>query len=303
MAWAELSDVRCYYESLGEGDPVLLVQGLGNTCRSWDELTPELAAQFSVIVMDHFGIGRSESRRTPRTLADYAVSFVELLDELQLDRVHVVGISLGGIMAQRLAMDHPQRVDRLVLISCTHHFGPYLTEMATLLGKAARYFPYKTFLRTMELLGTGPCYLDEHPWRVNEQVQAKSECHVSRLAVAHQLRALSASDPAPADFKILSPTLVIGGEFDPLIPSVYAKKMAHDIPDSRLMIIPGCGHNPVTERPDVVVPAIIDFLGEESVSRKHRSFMDELSSHLRHPFPARELRPHTATQVSHDWSH
>src|SRR6476469_5644647 len=134
MAWAELSDVRCYYEVLGHGDPLLLISGLGLTCRTWEQVAPELAQHFSLILLDNRGIGQSQAKRPPRSLADYSADVVELLDELQLDRVHVLGLSLGGIIAQRVAVDHPGRVDRLVLVSCTDSFSPYLQQTAHILA-------------------------------------------------------------------------------------------------------------------------------------------------------------------------
>src|SRR5438445_3402106 len=111
MAWAHLTDVRCYYEVLGHGDPLLLIPGLGVTSRIWEPVLPELARSFSVIAIDNRGVGRSAAKRHPSTLRDFASDVVELLDHLQLDRAHVLGLSLGGMIAQRLAEDHPTRVD------------------------------------------------------------------------------------------------------------------------------------------------------------------------------------------------
>src|SRR5215213_3009490 len=101
MAWADLSDVRCYYELLGDGPPLVLVPGLGGHCRMWDPIAPELARHFSLILIDNRGIGRSAPKRKPRSLADYSADIAELLDTLQVDRAHVLGLSLGGIIAQR----------------------------------------------------------------------------------------------------------------------------------------------------------------------------------------------------------
>src|SRR4051794_33192049 len=136
MAFAELTDVRCYYEVLGEGDPLLLVAGLGTTCRVWDAVAPDLARHFSVILVDNRNVGRSAGRRTPKTVADLAADLVELLDELQVDAAHVLGVSLGGIIAQRLAIDHPGRVSRLVLVSTAARFTPYLRAVSMLLGRS-----------------------------------------------------------------------------------------------------------------------------------------------------------------------
>src|SRR5260370_23826339 len=113
MPWADLTDVRLYYELLGEGESVLLISGLGANCRSWDPIAPDLAEHFSLIIPDNRDVGKSAGKRKPHALTDFSADLVELLDRLQLDRVHVIGISLGGVIAQRLAIDHPDRMNRL----------------------------------------------------------------------------------------------------------------------------------------------------------------------------------------------
>jgi 3-oxoadipate enol-lactonase len=260
MAWANLSDVRCYYELLGEGEPLLLIPGLGGSCRVWDSLAPLLANNFSLILIDNRGLGRSESKRKPRTLADYSADIAELLDKLQLDRVHVLGLSLGGIIAQRFAIDHAPRVHRLVLVSCTDKFSAYLLRITALLGHSLRRFPRKVFVQMMELLCTAPLYLDANVEQIDRESDQRCKSGVPARAIATQLRALLRSEVAPVDYRITSPTLVVAGEHDALIPNCYAKLMAEKIPDSRFVLIPGAGHNPMQEMPDTVMPLITRFL-------------------------------------------
>ena len=262
MAWADLSDVRCYYEILGQGAPLLLIPGLGMTCRSWDEVLPELARHFTLILPDNRGIGLSAAKRQPRSLADFSADLLELLDHLQLDRARVMGLSLGGIIAQRLAIDHPSRVERLVLISCAHQFSPYLRQIALLLHHALRRFPAEMFARAVELLGTSPLYLDAHEQLVERRLRAKCGAVADRSTLALQLRCLACSDFEEGDYRNLGPTLVIAGEDDRLIPACYAAKMAEKIPGSRFVLIRGAGHNPLQECPEEVLPRIIDFLTE-----------------------------------------
>src|SRR5688572_31764869 len=104
MAWADLTDVRCYYELMGQGEPLLLIPGLGVTSSVWDPVACELAEHFSLILMDNRGMGRSVPKREPATLNDYCSDIIELLDHLQVERAHVMGLSLGGVIAHRLAI-------------------------------------------------------------------------------------------------------------------------------------------------------------------------------------------------------
>jgi len=266
MPCAELSDIRCYYELLGDGEPLLLIPGLGGTLRLWDPVAPELAQRFSCSITDNRGMGRSIARRSPGYLRDYVSDLVELLDYLQLDRAHVLGVSLGGVIAQHLAIDHPSRVDRLVVVSSSNFFTPYLKQMALLLAQGLRHFKKEDFVRMMELLATSPKFHDDNAELVEQRVKFKTS-NVSRGSLATQLRCLACSDKTPEQYRIDAPTLVIGGEFDPIIPSCYSKSMASMIPDSRFELIDGAGHNPLIDDAQRVVPMIVDFLSERDANR------------------------------------
>lgn len=268
MPFAETSDATLFYELKGRGEPLLLIAGLGSTCTTWDDIAPELERDFSLIISDHRGIGRSHAKRPPSTLRDYSADLLELLDQLQVDSAHVVGVSLGGIIAQRFAVDHPQRVKRLVLVSCAHRFGPYLREMARLLGETLRRFPRRLYGRTLEVLSRSPMFLDAHPSRLEEAEQHIEEEPVPRSAVARQLRCLEVSEPRPGEFNIHHPTLVIAGEYDSLIPACYSEQMAQLIPGSRYMLIRRAGHNPLAEHPERLTPIIRRFLRTGRVGRE-----------------------------------
>lgn len=266
MPYAELSDVRCYYEIAGQGDPLLLVPGLGVTCRSWDAIAPELGRHFTLILPDNRGLGQSIAKRQPHSLADYASDMVELLDHLQIDRAHVMGLSLGGIISQRFAIEHPSYVERLVLVSCADRFSPYLKQMAIMLKNALRRFPWEAFVQSMELLGSSPTFVDANEKAVEERVKAKCGMKVDRLTVANQLRCLACSEVEPEHYKIAPPTLIIAGEQDQLIPCCYGKKMSEKITGSRFVAIPDCGHNPFQEKPAEMLKHVVGFLNESRVS-------------------------------------
>jgi pimeloyl-ACP methyl ester carboxylesterase len=260
MPYAELQDVRCYYELLGSGDPLLLIPGLGSTCATWDSVAGELSEAFTLIMPELRGVGRSTAKRPARNLSHLVSDLIELLDYLQLDQTHVLGQSLGGIVAQRLAIDHPGRVNRLVLLSTGHRFGEYTREIARLLGNALRYFPRDSYERTFELLGTSPYYLDSHPEAMETKLRRAHNAGTPRKAIIRQLRCLGLNDVAGRDYHILAPTLVLSGDSDSLIPPVYGERMADDIWNATFEVIPQCGHNMFTEKPHVVLPKIKKFL-------------------------------------------
>lgn len=261
MPYAMLTDAQMYYEVVGTGEPVLLLPGMGATCRLIDPIMAPLHDEgFCLIGVDHRGVGQSVARRPVHTLHDYACDLIELLDHLQIDRTHVVGLSLGGIIAQRFAIDHPTRVDRLVLISCAHQFGPYLREMTLLVGNMLRHFSRRNFARALDMLSAGPRYIDADPQRLDRHVADYCSVNASRKDIARQLCALGASDPRPGEYRIVNPTLVIAGEYDRLIPPCYQRDMARVIDQSIFMLIREGGHNPLLECPEALVNVICRYL-------------------------------------------
>jgi pimeloyl-ACP methyl ester carboxylesterase len=260
MPQIELTDIRMHYELSGSGEAVLLLPGLGQTARVWDPIVPILAEHFSVIQIDNRGIGQSVQKRAARRLDDYVADCVELLDALQVNRAHVVGMSFGGVLAQRFAADHPQRVDRLVLISTTGHSSIYLRHMALLLGQALRHFPLRMFYQTIELLGTSPVHYDAHEADIEDMLTQRVTTRVTRRVLANQLRCLVSTTSARNGRPITAPTLVLAGEYDSLIPNCYGKQLAAELADGKFVLIEGCGHSPVAECPQVCGEAICGFL-------------------------------------------
>jgi pimeloyl-ACP methyl ester carboxylesterase len=192
-------------------------------------------------------------------LRDYVADLVERMDYLQLDRAHVLGVSLGGVIARRLAADHPSRVDRLVLVSCTDQFSPYLRQVMGLLGGLARGRSLEAFARALETLGTSPEFYDAHAAESEQRVRDK--CHETGPGViGRQLACLAREAEGGHVDPVSAPTLVVAGEYDPLIPACYARAMAARIPGSRFLLVPGAGHNPLQESAERVGRELIHFL-------------------------------------------
>src|SRR5579859_5668790 len=140
MSFAQNGSVRIAYEARGAGEAVLFVHGLAYDRRGWGPLPDLLAEDFRVLLVDNRGVGESDAPPGPYTVEMLAADAVTVLDAEGLERAHVLGVSLGGFIAQEIALSYPERVDRLVLVS-TSPGGPNQHPMPAEGLDAFRRFP------------------------------------------------------------------------------------------------------------------------------------------------------------------
>ena len=272
MPFADLSDVRCRFEIMGNGDPLLMIAGLGSSCEKWGSVAQQLAQSFTLILVDNRNMGQSVRPSNAAMSGGSDRRLCRIARSSSARPCPCSGIIPGRHHSQRLAIDHPSRVDRLVLISCTNRFGPYLREMAKLLEMTLRKFPFEYFRRTMEVLATSPEYFDTHCDEIEAAIRASGSSNEHRVAIARQLRCLGSDEVASADeYRIQSPTLVLAGARDMLIPSMYARQMADEIPGSEFMLLDACGHDPMQEKPEIAIPRIAEFLSRSSHAAHNRA--------------------------------
>lgn len=256
---ARNGDVSIGWESHGEGEPVLLIHGLGYGRWGWEPLLPLLAARFHTISFDNRGIGESSVPPGPYTAAEMAGDAVCVLDAAGVGRAHVVGTSLGGMVAQELAIEHPERVDRLVLIATTPgtpHGHPMPEVTVRLLTEAQQWEPQVALRRFVEnALGPEP----------DPAVVDRIMTH--RLALPQDPAGWAAQAAAGTTYaggdrarRIESSTLVISGTEDRVVDHRNAAVLAGLIDRCAVHLIPGAGHLPYWEQPQEVADAIIDFL-------------------------------------------
>jgi pimeloyl-ACP methyl ester carboxylesterase len=242
-----------YWESTGEGPPVLLIMGLGLSGGAWWRTVPVLSRRFRVITFDNRGVGRSHSRRysfTTEAMADDAVS---VLDAAGVAHAHVYGISLGGMAAQQLALRHPARTASLVL-GATHPGGPravapddqvleFLHRRPDLPDDEAAWasVPYNYGRRFR--LGGGA--------RIAEDIAQRLAHPFPADAYRAQLYAARLHNCLGRLSRVRVPTLIVHGRDDRMIPARNAELLASRIPASELRILPHSGHLYPTEQPDV----------------------------------------------------
>lgn len=269
MPFAPSNGVELYYETLGSGPPLLLIMGIGSPSLYWPPgMLEHLAKRFRVIVFDNRDIGRSTilkgvrfpspaklmakrlaglSVEAPYTLSDMADDCIGLLDHLNVDRAHVAGMSMGGMIAQELALGHPERVASLTSVSSTtgsRRFVGTPSAMRALLGPVPRSRE-EAGLRGLEacrVIGSGA--LAESDAVLRSRFEEAYDQSPSRSGFGRQFAAMLASGSRShrlAELRL--PTLVVHGDLDPLIPSSAGRATAELIPGAVLQVVSGMGHD------------------------------------------------------------
>jgi 3-oxoadipate enol-lactonase len=245
-----------------DGTPLLLVQGLGYTADMWFRILPGLSSNRRTIRFDNRGVGRSNVPPTPWSITDMADDAVAVMDAAGVDRVNVFGVSMGGLIAQELALDHPDRVERLVL-GGTHPGGRDAVRMDP---AAAMMLMDRTPGTAREAAVASVPFLyaeDTNRDDIDVDIDVRVRYPMRASAYFGQLDAMrrheGTLDRLP---KLTAPTLVIHGREDRLVKPRNAEIIAAAIPGARLTLIDGAGHVFWTDRPEQTVALVTQFLAE-----------------------------------------
>lgn len=271
MPTIHANGIEIYYETHGEGEPLLLHPGFGCTVEVYWANAPELARHFRVIVLDPRGAGRSstgDATATPKTFADDAVA---VLDAERIASAHVFGTSFGGMMAQHIALEHPQRVRRLVL-ACTTAGGPqHVLPPAENLLKfhaASEIADPVAAVRSTYALNYSDAYFAAHDVEIVQRALAHPELRSTPEGRATQIAAVQLHDTQARLRDIACPTFVAHGTDDGTVPVENGRVLAAGIPGARFKLYPGGRHLFFMECADRLNADIIGFLRGEPVSAK-----------------------------------
>lgn len=244
MPFTDAPGFRMAYEVRGTGFPLLLINGLGSDRGEWLCQVPAFAKRFRVIAFDNRGSGESGSPPGPYTTAEMADDAKALLTFLEVERAHVVGVSLGGMIAQEVALRHPERVERLVL-ACTAPGGDVsarpLPETLAVFARAPGGDREAELRRTIPFLYTDRLRR-ERPREVEAFIARRLSAPSSPEGYAAQLSAAVGHSAGDRLKGIRSPTLVIAGTADLLVPPVNSERIAQRIPGAKLVLLPGAPH-------------------------------------------------------------
>jgi 3-oxoadipate enol-lactonase len=233
--------------------------GLGYSSCMWYRTRPILAARYRTIAPDNRGVGQSEMPAGPYPIALMASDAVAVLDAAGIERAHVFGISMGGMIAQELALQNPSRVRSLIL-GCTACGGPHAVrakpEVNQMLMARAKMTREQAAEAAIPFI-----YDPETPReKIDEDLAVRRPWFAHPDAYSAQLQGILAWEAYSRLHAIVAPTLVIHGEADQLVPPGNGELIAQRIPGAKLVLIPHAGHIFTTDQPEASHEAILDFL-------------------------------------------
>lgn len=264
MAQVDIGDIELYYREWGDGPPLILIMGFTANCDWWpSEFIQSLSRKYRVFAIDNRGAGRSPAGRKRFTISQGADDLAAFMDALEIPKAHIFGISMGGMIAQAMAIRHRDRIDGLVL-GCTMP-RPITGFLAGLPGQAklALSYLFDSKIRARPWIVNimfSHAFLDENTGMTNEFLAMARKAKITSKGWWRQLRAMIRFSAMPYLKAFDLPTLVISGDCDLLVAPVHSKRLAQFIPNAELVILNGPGHGFVGEMPVDSAGHIIRFL-------------------------------------------
>jgi (E)-2-((N-methylformamido)methylene)succinate hydrolase len=247
-----------FYQDEGQGQAVVLIHGVGADASSWDRIAADLAGRFRVLRLDLRGHGRSGHIEGDCSLDDFVRDVIDVLDAEQIARAHMVGFSLGGMIAQALALDHADRVDRLILLSAVAGRSAEERERVRQRLEILRTQGVEAISGAAQERWFTPAFIERNPDLVRARMAQLKDNHAPSYRAAYTVFCLS--DLGERLHAIRHPTLVATGEHDLGSNTRMARYMHEQIPGSKLHILPELRHSVLVEAPDRITALLRDFL-------------------------------------------
>lgn len=269
MSVIQVNGIDLFYTLQGssENEPLLLIAGFDSDSSTWAAMMRSLIQHYQVLRFDNRGIGRSSAPDAPYSIKQMAADANALLDYLSISKVHVAGHSMGGQIAQELALAHPGKIHSLILLSSWTKGDEKFNSLIELFGDLAQKLEGALYQRVLL------------PWLFTDAFYSTSEIMKQLIELIenypfpptphglyHQSRAILSSDTSDRIAEIHCPTLVMVGKEDLVTPVKFSQQLAQGIPNAELAILDRGGHAFVVESADTVAKVMLDFVA------KHRQY-------------------------------
>jgi 3-oxoadipate enol-lactonase len=267
MAIADVNGQRLYYEVHGDGEPLLCVAGLTCDTLVWIPQIQAFSAAHRTVIFDNRDAGQSSMAQGDYDIADMAHDALALADHLELDTFHLLGVSMGGAIAQEIALQAPERVRTLTLAVTFPAGGAYARRLAQVWSARLDEISFEQHVDELMLMNHSESLYD-HPEMVEfiRTAMLNNPHPQPPEAFARQIGACSRHETRDRLSSLSLPVHVIGGEYDILVPVWKSKEIAELIPGSKLTVLPGAPHGLSVERADEFNAAVLDFIRETAAT-------------------------------------
>ncbi|MBV8771360.1 MAG: alpha/beta hydrolase [Deltaproteobacteria bacterium] len=262
MLRARINGVELAYELRGSGSLLVMIHGAQGDQTMFSDLANRFADRFRVLTFDQRGSGLSEKPHTGYSIAQLADDTAALMDHVGFAAAHVIGVSMGGTIAQELALRHPGKVRSLIL-GCTTPGGPKAVRVGSSAFSAAystQAMPAEERGRALAEAAFTKSYLEQHPEIIPAMIEARRQRPLDPVALEQRIRAVLAHNAYDRLPQIMCPSLIITGKDDALIAWQNSELIAERIPGARLVVLEPAGHCFWLEQPPQSYAAISEFL-------------------------------------------
>jgi 3-oxoadipate enol-lactonase len=267
MPTIEANGQTLYYEVHGEGEPLLCVMGLAADTVAWTLQVPAFSARHRTVIFDNRDVGRSSMAQSPYAIPEMAQDTFALADALELDSFHLLGVSLGGAIAQEMALTAPERLRTLTLAVTYAAGGAWSRTLSDTWSARVHKLSREERIDELLLLTLSESFFENADAVAYMRGLMLDNPHPqSADAFARQLHAGSRHDARAGLPSLTVPTHVIGAEHDILVPVWKSRELAELIPRAELTVVPDAPHGVQVERAEEFNRAVLDFIAERAAA-------------------------------------
>ena len=268
MPRVRVGDLDLFYDVDGAGDPVLLLMGLGGEHHGWDLVRPDLARRYRLVLVDNRDAGGSDEARAPYSIAEMAADALGVMNHLAIERFHVIGASMGGAVAQHLALQEPTRVASLALVGSWARTDAFLRAVFSSWRLLVARLDAADFLATLAPWAFTHRFLQAPSAEVVALQAAFRERGAVKSVAAYQRQvdACLAHDTLALLPILRTPAVVLVGEDDILTPPRYGRALAAAFARAEVVLVPATGHACFLETPKAVAERLLRFLARHPVA-------------------------------------
>lgn len=262
MPTMEVNGIHIYYEMHGEGDPLILIMGLRRNAEWWYRQIPDLSKNFKLLIFDNRGAGRSDKPKIDYSIRLFADDTAELMKSLDIAKAHVLGVSMGGYVAQELAINYPEMVRSLVL-GCTGAGGQSAVMMSS--DRLKKFTdidglsPEEILKKDMDIYFSDQ-FVKEHPEEIKKFIEISLRYYQPPDAFERQFAACLKHDTLHRLGRITVPTLIMSGDDDFLVPPENSRILKNLIPHAKLIFLEGKRHCFFIEEAERFNQEVVSFL-------------------------------------------